>query len=559
MCLYCFNVLFLCSFLCSLEMASASSLIVEENFCCSICLDVFTNPASIPCGHTFCLGCITKHWTIVRSLFYCPLCKEGFTTKPLLRVNIVIAEMTEQFKNRVKKSSSAPEHSGSGEVLCSLCTEPKSSAIKSCLVCFLSYCQTHLEPHQTIPALKKHKLIPPVDNLENRVCEFHGEPLEFFCRVDKMFLCASCTNEEHKKHEAVTLEEEAQTRKQQLGTEKECTDQMIKARQQKIHAIQCSLDASRNNAEEAESCSRDTMTALVDYIKRSQNELTEVISEKLKTRENKAEDFIKALNAEVMGLTLKNQQLNISPTEDPLNFLENALSLTISSPQVKDWSEVSFNTDQFAFQESLAELETSITTKINKVCDPSFKAKKEYAVNVMFDPDTAHADLSVSDDGKQVVYGNLRKVPNKPKRFDHVLNVLAKEGFSSGRFYYEVQVKDKTQWDLGVAYEFINRKGDIRLSPTNGYWTIWLRKGKELTANAGPPISLKVRDMPEKIGVFLDYEEGQVSFYNVDLRANIFSFYGCTFTGKLFPFFSPCGSDGGKNLAPLIITPVTYN
>lgn len=546
--------------ICSLEMASSKSLMAEENFCCSICLDVFTKPASLPCGHSFCLDCITKHWAHVSSLFNCPLCKEEFATKPQLRVNIVIAELAEQFKKRVKKSLCAPEHSGSGEVLCSLCTEPKSSAIKSCLVCFLSYCQAHVKPHQTIPALKKHKLIHPADNLESRVCDTHGEPLELFCRVDQMFLCASCANEEHKKHEAVTLEEEARTRKQQLGTEKERTDQMIEARQQKIHAVQCSLDASRNNAGEAVSCSRDTMTALVDYIKRSQNELTEVVNAKLNRREREAKDFIKELNAEVMGITLKHQQLNnISLTEDPLKFLENVLSLTIASPQVKDWSDVSFDTDQFACQESLAELETSITMKINKLCDPSLEEKKKYAVNVTFDPDTAHADLIVSDDGKQVAHGNLRRVPNTPKRFDHVLNVLAKEGFSSGRFYYEVLVKGKTQWDLGVACELINRKGDIRLSPKNGYWTIWLRKGEELTANAGPPISLKVREIPEKIGVFVDYDKGQVSFYNVDLRANIFSFFGCTFTGKLFPFFSPCGSDGGKNVAPLIITSVTHS
>ncbi|XP_037531629.1 nuclear factor 7, brain-like [Nematolebias whitei] len=541
-------------------MASPESLIAEENFCCSICLDVFTKPVSLPCGHSFCHDCITKHWAYVSCLFHCPLCKEEFTTKPLLRVNIIMAELVEQFKKRAKKSSSAPEHSGSGEVLCSLCPEPKPSAIKSCLVCLLSYCQTHLKSHQTIPALKKHKLIHPVDNPESRVCDIHGEPLEFFCRVDQMFFCTSCANKEHKKHEVVTLEEEARTRIQQLGTEKECTDQMIKARQQKIHAIQCSLDASRNNTEEAVTCSRDTMTALVDYIERSQNELTEVVNAKLKTREKEAKDFIKELNAEVMEITLKNQQLNNIPLkEDPFGFLKNVLSLTISSPQVKDWSDVSFNTDQFAFQESLAELETSIKMKINKLCDPSLKEKKKHAVNVTFDPDTAHADLSVSDDGKQVAHGNLRRVQNTPKRFDHVLNVLAKEGFSSGRFYYEVLVKDKSQWDLGVAYELINRKGDIRLSPKNGYWTIWLRKGEELTVNAGPPISLKVREIPEKIGVFVDYDEGQVSFYNVDLSTNIFSFFGCTFTGKLFPFFSPCGSDGGKNVAPLIITSVTYD
>lgn len=479
----------------------------------------------------------------------------------MLRVNIFIAEMAEKFKNTVRiQSSSSTEHAGSGEVLCNLCTEPKSTAIKSCLVCFLSYCPTHLEPHQKIPALKKHKLIHPVDNLESRLCKTHGEPLELFCREDQMFLCEFCQKEEHYNHVTMTLEEEAQIRQEQLGIERKGTDQMIQARQQKIHAIQCSLDASRNNAEEAVSCSRDTMAALVGYMKRSQKELTEVINIKLKTREKEANDFIQELNAEITKIELKQQQLNsVSLTADPFKFLENVLSLPTVCPQVKDWSDVGFNADQFAIQESLAKLETSITRKINKLCDPSFKEKQKYAVNVTFDPDTAHADLSVSDEGKRLAHGNRKRVQNKPERFDHVLNVLALEGFSSGKFYYEVLVKDKTQWDLGVASEFINRKGDIRLSPKNGYWTIWLRKGVELTANAGPPVKLHVRRIPEKVGVFVDYEEGQVSFYDADVGANLFSFFGCNFTGKLFPFFSPCGNDEGKNLAPLIITPVTYN
>ncbi|XP_072251469.1 E3 ubiquitin-protein ligase TRIM21-like [Leuresthes tenuis] len=216
--------------------------------------------------------------------------------------------------------------------------------------------------------------------------------------------------------------------------------------------------------------------------------------------------------------------------------------------------------NQLQIQEAMAKLETSITKEISTVCDPTFRDKQRHAVDVTFDPDTANHCLNVSEDGKQVTHRNHKKlVTNKPQRFDTVFNVLAKEGFSSGKFYYEVQVKDKTQWDLGVASECISRKGDIRLSPKSGYWTIWLRKGKEFTANAGPAINLHVREMPEKIGVFVDYEDGEVSFYNVDARACIYSFTGCTFTKRLFPFFSPCSNDGGKNSAPLIITPVTYS
>ncbi|KAM9740504.1 E3 ubiquitin-protein ligase TRIM21-like [Menidia menidia] len=541
-------------------MASATSLMTDDNFLCSICLDVFTKPASIPCGHTFCLNCITEYWNTVGTLYQCPLCKEGFYLKPDIRVNIVIAEMAEKFKKIVEnKALNSTYQAESGIVLCDRCTEPKLTALKSCLVCFTSLCQTHLEPHKNISALKKHKLIHPVKNLESRMCPIHGEHLELFCKVDEMFLCESCKNSDHNTHKTVGLEEEAQMRKSQLGIEKEGTDQMIQARQQKICEIQHSLEAARNNAEEALSCSGHGMTTMVDYIMRSQAELAEVIKMKQKKLEKEGKAFIKELDEEIMQIRLKNLELNaVEDTGDPFSFLENVRCLTKFSPEVKDWSDVTVNSHLSPIQPSMTELETSITREISRFCDPTFKDKQSYAVDVMFDPDTANRRLNISEDGKQVTYGNHERfITNQPQRFEQVPNVLAKEGFSSGKFYYEVQVKNKTQWDLGVASESINRKGDIRLSPKNGYWTIWLRKGKEYTANAGPPINLHLREMPEKIGVFVHYEGGEVSFYDVDARACIYSFTDCTFTTKLFPFFSPCSADGGKNSAPLIITPVS--
>lgn len=480
----------------------------------------------------------------------------------MLRINLVIADMAEKFKKTVQdKSSSTSEQAANGNVLCDVCTGAKREALKSCLVCIVSYCETHLEPHLRISALKKHKLIHPVENLESRICKTHDEPLELFCKVDQMFICESCKTSDHKAHKIVTLEEEAQMRKTQLAVEKQDMDQMMQDRQQKIQETQNSVEASRNNAARALSYSMHVMTALVDYIKKCQAELAEVIETKQKKNETVAEGFIKELEGEIMQIKQKSLQLNqVSLSNDPFIFLENYLSLTITAPQVNVWSDVTLNSDQFTFQGALAKLETLVTREISMLCDPNLKEKQRYAVDVTLDPDTANPCLTVSEDGKQVSHGDKRRnLPNKPERFDHVPNVLAKEGFSLGKFYFEVQVKDKTQWDIGVANQSINRKGDIRLSPMNGYWTIWLRKEHELTANAGPAVDLHVREIPQKVGVFVDYDEGEVSFYDVDTRAKIFSFTGYNFTEKLFPFFSPCSNNGGKNAPPLIITPVKYD
>ncbi|KAL0190168.1 hypothetical protein M9458_012866, partial [Cirrhinus mrigala] len=115
-------------------------------------------------------------------------------------------------------------------------------------------------------------------------------------------------------------------------------------------------------------------------------------------------------------------------------------------------------------------------------------------------------NLILSDDGKQVRHGDIKqKLPDNPERFNYCVNVMGKEGLSSGRFYFEVQVKGKTDWDLGVARESINRKGAITARPSNGCWIVWLRNGNEY----------KACDDPRRVGVFVDYEEGLVSFYDV--------------------------------------------
>ncbi|XP_047669533.1 butyrophilin subfamily 1 member A1-like isoform X2 [Tachysurus fulvidraco] len=183
--------------------------------------------------------------------------------------------------------------------------------------------------------------------------------------------------------------------------------------------------------------------------------------------------------------------------------------------------------------------------------------KKKYAVDVTLDPDTADPYLILSADGKEVTCGDEQDIFRYPTwLFNYYLCVLGNQSFSTGRFYYEVQVRGKTDWRLGVVRENINRKGRITLKPQDGFWTVGLRNENQYKACAGPSVPLTLREKVEVVGVFVDYEEGLVSFYDVKSRSHIYSFTGQTFTEKLYPYFSPCDNDGGKNSAPLIISPV---
>ncbi|XP_056266707.1 zinc-binding protein A33-like [Pseudoliparis swirei] len=212
-----------------------------------------------------------------------------------------------------------------------------------------------------------------------------------------------------------------------------------------------------------------------------------------------------------------------------------------------------------AVARALLQTKNQLSRDMQKMfAEAEMKRVQKFALDVTLDPKTAHPELILSDDGKQVKHGDVKKnLPDNPERFSHYNFVFAKQSVSSGRFYFEVEVRGKPKWNLGVARESVNRKGPIKMTPEYGYWSIWLRNGNEYKALDAPSVRLFLQSGPQKVGVFVDYEEGLVSFYDVEAAALIHSFAGSSFKEKLLPFFSPCRNDGGHNSSPLIIRPVT--
>ncbi|KAL4009724.1 hypothetical protein ACER0C_003576 [Sarotherodon galilaeus] len=544
-------------------MSAASNLRSEDQFLCSICLDVFTDPVSTPCGHNFCKTCISQHWDL-NVMCQCPMCKEIFYTRPQLRVNTFISEMVAQFRREAqqKASSSSSEQQAAkpGEVPCDVCTGTRLKALKSCLVCQTSYCQTHLEPHLTVKRLKRHQLIDAVENLEGRMCTKHDKLLELFCKTDQTCVCMLCSVLDHKNHEFVPLREEYEGKKAELEKTEAEIQQMIQKRRLKIQEITESVKMSKDAADRQKAEGVQVFTALMESVERRLKELMKEIEDKQETTEKQAEGLIKDLEQEISELMERSSEVEqLSRSEDHLHLLQSFSSLK-AAPLTKDWTEVRVCPPSYegTVVRAVDQLEETLRKLMKKkLFEAELKRVQQDAVDVTLDPDTAHPDLILSDDGKQVNHSDVRKkLPDNPERFSYSPCVLGEQSFSSGRFYFEVQVKGKTEWDLGVATESINRKGQITLRPQDGFWTVILRNGNEYSARAGPSVPLCLQPGPEKVGVFVDYEEGLVSFYDVGAAALIYSFTGCSFTHKLHPYFSPCNNDGGKNSAPLIICPV---
>lgn len=205
--------------------------------------------------------------------------------------------------------------------------------------------------------------------------------------------------------------------------------------------------------------------------------------------------------------------------------------------------------------ESLKQFTEKMQSDMEKIQE--LREAQLYSVDVTLDPDTAYPSLILSDNLRQVRYSYLQQdLPDNPERFNLFPCVLGSPCFIAGRHYWEVEVGDKAKWTIGVCEDSVCRKGGVTSAPQNGFWAVSLWYGKEYWALTSPMTALPLRTPLQRVGVFLDYDAGEVSFYNVTERCHTFTFSHATFCGPVRPYFSLSYS-GGKSAAPLIICPMS--
>lgn len=372
-------------------------------------------------------------------------------------------------------------------------------------------------------------------------------------------------------HSVVPVQQAYKEMSDLLGGTEAKVQQMIQERNQKVQWVK---QSKKEAADEMADSMRD-LTALLSEIQVSQVELVKVMDEKQKAAEEQAECCVSSMEGEITELQETMMKLReLKQTEDQLRFLQNFPN-TCVLPHTMDLS--SFHFDKHlklqqvrkSLSSSVSQLRTLLSkmkTEIDVFCGSAnvsdetlLTYMQQYEVNILLDPSTAHPLLILSDNWKEVRYSMgsglwANQNPN-PNMFTEHLAVLGQKGFSSRKFYFEVFIGQKSEWCLGVATASVQRRGGFARRPHCGLWALWFLEDKFETFSS-PNVTVHWGKV-ERVGVFVDYDGGQVSFYDVHTAAPIYTFSECFFTEELYPYFNPCDNEYGSNLDPMIIVPVS--
>uniref|UniRef100_A0A672YQI4 E3 ubiquitin/ISG15 ligase TRIM25-like n=1 Tax=Sphaeramia orbicularis TaxID=375764 RepID=A0A672YQI4_9TELE len=299
----------------------------KDLFDCSICLQLFEDPVTIACGHSYCMRCINNFWDVNskgQNTFSCPQCRQIFSPRPCLKRNTLLADLLEEHKRTPSPSDTCD---GPEDVQCDVCTVNKQKASKFCLNCLASYCETHLKPHFEVPPLKKHKLVQASTRIKESICGHHDKLLEIYCRTDQQFICLVCAVEEHKNHETVAVAAEKCEMQRQLEMIKqEVTDRLLDS-EKKMMELREAADSIKETAgevcDEFERLCQENISLYVRSVEKKCSDITV----KLKKTETAGLEWtkrhIEQLKQEVCELRTREEKLNqLLQTDDSIQFLQ---------------------------------------------------------------------------------------------------------------------------------------------------------------------------------------------------------------------------------------------
>ncbi|XP_023150063.1 tripartite motif-containing protein 16-like protein [Amphiprion ocellaris] len=527
-------------------MAQSGMNLYSQSISCSICLDLLKDPVALSCGHSYCMKCIETHWDgeDLKTTYSCPQCRKTFTQRPVLDKNVLLAELVEELKKTGLQAAAADHcYAGDEDVSCDVCTGRKMKAVKSCLVCLVSYCEKHLQPHYESPAFKKHQLVEPSKNLQENICSRHDEVKKMIHPTD------------HKDQGA------AERMRKKLEESRLNIQQRIQDRQKDVKLLQQEMKDIRVSADKTVEDSKKMFSELIHLIQNRSSEVEQQIRSQQETEESRVKELQEKLEQEIRDLERKDAELKqISDLEDHTQFLHKYPSVSALS-ESKPSSSINiqrplrhFEDVTAAVKELRGKLEDVLKDTWTNISpsdvlppqpepQPALEPEQEpttragflkYFQEITLDPNTAHTHLVLSDKNRRVTLKDYQNFhPDHPDRFTDWFQVLSRESLT-GRCYWEVEWRGGGVY-VAVTYKNVRRTRRSRecgfglddrswsLYCDGSRYTFWYKNTK--TPVSGRPSS--------RIGVYLDHGGGILSFYSVSQKMKLLHRVQTTFTEPL--------------------------
>ncbi|XP_062244638.1 E3 ubiquitin/ISG15 ligase TRIM25-like [Platichthys flesus] len=536
-------------------MAEQENQLDRERFCCSICLELLRDPVTTGCGHSYCLSCINTHWDKedARGSYSCPQCRQTFTPRPALVKNIMLADLVEELKKTGLQAAPADHcYAGSVDVACDVCTGRKLKSLKSCLVCLVSYCEKHLQPHFQSPPFKKHKLVEPSEKLQESICSCHNEVMKMFCRTDQQCICYLCSVEEHKDHDTVTAAAERTERQRELGLRRQTIQQRVQDREKDVKLLQQEEKALNGSADKAVKDSEKIFTDLIRQMKKRNYDVKQQIRSQQQTEVRRVRELQERLEQEITELKRKDHELKqLSDTEDHNQFLHNYPSLSpvathsrIRIRPLRYFEDMTAAVSQVRgrLQDILSETETKILQIVSQVDvllpQPEPKTRADflkYPQEIKLVPNTAHKQLLLSEGNRKVTcISKEQSYSYHRDRFTGCCQVLSRQSLT-GRCYWEVEMVGHGV-GVAVTYKNISRAGnslECGFGFNDKSWMLFCHvKSYHFNYNnIRTPVSGPVSS---RVGVYLDHSAGVLSFYRVSDTMTLLHRVQTTFTQPLY-------------------------
>ncbi|KAM5126978.1 LOW QUALITY PROTEIN: E3 ubiquitin/ISG15 ligase TRIM25-like [Mantella aurantiaca] len=491
------------------SMASAD---LRQELDCSICLTIYTDPVNLRCGHNFCRVCIDRVLDTQDGSggYSCPECREEFQDRPTLHRNITLRNIVETFR-----STEPDQETG---IFCTYCIRSRIPAVKSCLMCEASLCNDHLKVHSKSP---EHVLTDPT-TMEKRKCSVHKKVLEYYCTADAACICVSCRLDgEHQGHKVETLDEASERKKQKLRS---VLQKMMNMREETEKRVQ-SLWKCKGKVQEEVAGERERVTALITDLRRQLEDLEKRVLREISRQEERLlhplSDLIQQLEIKKDDLSRKMGDIEkLCNMTDPLTVLQESHTGDLCDTEEGD------NEDRERHDKLLHDgggldvagishtLHTGLSDMMKGV--NVFLNIQEVA-DILLDVNTANNYLQISDDRKTASRSGItQNRPETPERFQDYSQVLSSRRFSSGRHYWEVDVRGSGWWHVGMSYPSIERRGDqSRIGMNKKSWCVYRCKNQNFRRHDSKVIQLPDNISSNRVRIYLDYEAGKLSFYDL--------------------------------------------